>query len=76
MTNRDPRGITGATSALLTVSEAAEMLGTSKSTLYRSIQEGISPVPIVVIRRRPFIARRSVERLLEGGEPLEVNSEG
>ena len=47
------------------------MLGVSRSTLYRSLQRGSSPVPVIVLNGRARIARRALERLLEGtAEPL------
>ena len=51
---------------LLSVEEAANLLGETRSTLYRSIKEGTFPLPIFRIGRRIRIPRRSVERLLDG----------
>ena len=51
---------------LLSVEEAAILLGETRSTLYRSINEGTFPLPIFRIGRRIRIPRRSVERLLDG----------
>ncbi len=51
---------------LLSVEEAANLLGETRSTLYRSIKEGSFPLPIFRIGRRIRIPRRSVERLLNG----------
>ena len=51
---------------LLSVEEAASLLGETRSTLYRSIKEGTFPLPIFRIGRRIRIPRRSVERLLDG----------
>ena len=51
---------------LLSVEEAANLLGETRSTLYRSIKEGSFPLLIFRIGRRIRIPRRSVERLLNG----------
>ena len=51
---------------LLSVEEAALLLGETRSTLYRSIKAGDFPLPIFRIGRRIRIPRRSVERLLAG----------
>ena len=47
---------------LLSVEEAAVLLGETRSTLYRSIKAGTFPLPIFRIGRRIRIPRRSVER--------------
>lgn len=51
---------------LLSVEEAALLLGETRSTLYRSIKAGDFPLPIFRLGRRIRIPRRSVERLLAG----------
>ena len=51
---------------LLSVEEAAILLGETRSTLYRAIKAGDFPLPIFRIGRRIRIPRRSVERLLSG----------
>jgi excisionase family DNA binding protein len=51
---------------LLSVEEAAALLGETRSTLYRAIKAGDFPLPIFRIGRRIRIPRRSVERLLSG----------
>ena len=51
---------------LLSVEEAAVLLGETRSTLYRSIKAGTFPLPIFRIGQRIRIPRRSIERLLAG----------
>jgi excisionase family DNA binding protein len=51
---------------LLSVEEAAALLGETRSTLYRAIKAGSFPLPIFRIGQRIRIPRRSVERLLAG----------
>jgi excisionase family DNA binding protein len=51
---------------LLSVEEAAVLLGETRSTLYRAIKAGPFPLPIFKIGQRLRIPRRSVERLLAG----------
>jgi excisionase family DNA binding protein len=51
---------------LLSVEEAAILLGETRSTVYRAIKAGDFPLPIFRIGRRIRIPRRSVERLLAG----------
>jgi excisionase family DNA binding protein len=53
-------------SPLLSVEEAAELLGQSRSSLYRSIHKGDLPLPLVRIAGRWRIPRRAVERLIDG----------
>ena len=62
------------TPALVSVSEAAEMLGVTRSTLYRSIARGDCPLALVRINGRLRIPRRAVERLL-AGEPPDTGKE-
>jgi excisionase family DNA binding protein len=51
---------------LLSVEEAAVLLGETRSTLYRAIKAGTFPLPIFRIGQRIRIPRRSVERVLAG----------
>jgi excisionase family DNA binding protein len=57
---------------LLSIEEAAEMLGVGRSSLYRSIQRGDLPLPLFRINCRYWVARRAVEFLIDGGEPQPV----
>jgi excisionase family DNA binding protein len=61
--------------ALLSVREAAWLLGVGKSTLYRAIEQGNCPLPCVVLGKQIRIARVAVERLL-AGDPLVTCSVG
>jgi excisionase family DNA binding protein len=54
---------------LLSVEEAALLLGESRSSIYRSIERGDLPLPVFRINGRLRIARRAVERLLAGELP-------
>jgi excisionase family DNA binding protein len=58
----------GRPKALLSVDEAAEMLGQSRSSLYRAIHAGDTPFPVYKIGtfRIPALA---IERLLNGEAP-------
>jgi excisionase family DNA binding protein len=60
----------GTVAPLLSVDETAIILGTSRSSIYRSIERGDLPVPVFKINGRLRIARRAVERLLAGELPL------
>lgn len=51
---------------LVSVEEAAEILGQSRSSLYRAIERDDVPVPVFTINGRYRIARRSLERLIAG----------
>jgi excisionase family DNA binding protein len=53
-------------SPLLSVAEAAELLGISHSAIYRSIKRGDLPLPLITISGRWRIPRRAVEQLIEG----------
>lgn len=55
-----------ATKPLLSVDEAAILLGLSRSSLYRSLQRGDLPLPVCTINGRHRIPHRAVERLLAG----------
>ena len=56
-------------SALLSVEEAATLLGIDRATCYRAIRNDTLPVPVVRLGGRIRIPKRAVERLLEGTEP-------
>jgi excisionase family DNA binding protein len=53
----------------LSVEEAAELLGQSRSSLYRAITKGDLPLPMFRMSGRIRIPRRAVERLIEGDVP-------
>lgn len=55
---------------LLSVEEAAILLGESRSSVYRSIDRGDLPLPVFRINGRLRIPRRAVERLIDGELPL------
>lgn len=59
-----------ATKPLLSVEDVATLLGQSRSSIYRAIERGDLPLPVFTINGRLRIARRSVERLLDGEAPL------
>jgi len=52
--------------ALLSVEEAATLLGVARDTVYRAIRAGTLPLPVYVIGKRMRIPRLAVERLLQG----------
>lgn len=60
------------TKPLLSVEQTAVLLGESRSALYRSIERGDFPLPVFRINGRLRIARRSVERLIDGVLPVTV----
>jgi excisionase family DNA binding protein len=66
MTSARDKRIGDPSKPLLSVEEAAVLLGESRSSIYRSIGRGDIPVPIFRINGRLRIARRAVERLLAG----------
>ena len=51
---------------LVSVEEAAVLLGETRSTLYRAIKDGNFPIPVHRIGSRIRIPRRSIERFLAG----------
>lgn len=51
---------------LLSVEEAAILLGETRSTLYRAVKQPDFPLPVHRIGKRLRIPRRAVERLLDG----------
>lgn len=59
-----------ATKPLLSIDETAILLGTSRSALYRAIEKGDFPLPLVEMAGRRRVPRVAVERLLRG-EPLD-----
>lgn len=54
---------------LVSIDEAAVLLGASRSSVYRSIERGDLPLPVFRINGRLRIARRAVERLIAGEPP-------
>jgi excisionase family DNA binding protein len=52
---------------LVSVSEAARLLGVSRITIYRWIAAGFGP-PRVMHGRRPAIERAAIDRFLTGGD--------
>lgn len=54
------------TKPLLSVEDAAVLLGQSRSSIYRAIDRGDLPLPVFTINGRLRIPRRAVERLLDG----------
>lgn len=54
---------------LLSVEETAILLGETRSTLYRALKAGTSPLPVFRIGSRIRIPRRAVERLVDGLDP-------
>jgi excisionase family DNA binding protein len=54
---------------LVSVEEAAEMLGQSRSSLYRAIDQGSIPVPVIKIGGRYRIARVALQRIIDGEAP-------
>ncbi len=55
---------------LLSIEEAAVLLGLSRSALYRSVEKHDLPLPLFRISGRWRIPRRAVERLLDGEMPV------
>ena len=51
---------------LLTVSQAAVLLGSDRSTVYKAIGDDRFPLPVVRLNRQILIPRVAVERLLGG----------
>ncbi len=65
-----------ATKPLLSVEDVATLLGHSRSSIYRAIERGDLPLPVFTINGRLRVARRSVERLLDGEAPLPAATGG
>ena len=61
--------VTSGAKRLLSVEEAAELLDTSRATLYRAIKRGDLPLPLFTIGRRLRIPRAAIERVLDGQSP-------
>lgn len=57
------------TKALLSVDEAALLLGIARSTAYRAITTGTFPVPIIRVGGRWRISHEALRRLLDGEKP-------
>lgn len=55
---------------LLSIEEAAVLLGETRSTLYRAIKQPDFPLPVHRIGKRLRIPRRAVERLVAGLPPV------
>ena len=55
-----------ATKPLLSVEDTAVLLGQSRSSIYRAIDRGDLPLPVITINGRLRVPRRAVERLLDG----------
>jgi hypothetical protein len=53
---------------LVNVEEAARMLGIGRASLYRAIQRGDAPVPVVTCNGRYWVPRRALERLIDGSD--------
>lgn len=58
--------LASATKPLLSVTEAADMLGYDRATLYRAIRDGVAPFPVIRVRRQMRIPRLAIERLTTG----------
>ncbi len=54
---------------LLSVEEAANLLGATRSTLYRAVKAGTLPLPVFRIGSRIRIPRLAVENLIAGKDP-------
>lgn len=54
---------------LVSVEEAAEMFGQSRSSLYRAIAMGSFPIPVLEIGGRYRISRAAIQRLIDGESP-------
>ena len=57
---------------LLSVEETANLLGETRSTLYRALKAGTLPLPVFRIGSRIRIPRRAVERLIDGLDPEQL----
>ena len=55
---------------LLSIEEAAEMLGIHRCTLHRSIERGDFPLPLFQINARWLVPRKAVEALIDGATAL------
>lgn len=59
---------------LLTVGQAAQLLGVGRSTLYDGIRSGESNVPVLRIGKQWRVPLAAVERILGGGGMAPVDS--
>lgn len=60
---------------LLSIAEAARVLGMSRRTADRAIAAGAFPVPVFrVTPRRPKVSRAMLDRYLATGEPVRVSA--
>ncbi len=71
-TTMGARDLRLAAKPLLSVDDTAVLLGQSRSSIYRAIERGDLPLPVITINGRLRIPRRAVERLLEGDVPQHV----
>lgn len=69
-------GRSGGSRALVSVEEAATLLGVTRDTIYRAIKAKTLPVPVYVIGKRMRIPRLAIERLLEGSMPSSSPASG
>lgn len=60
---------------LLTVSEAAILLGSDRSTLYKAIGADRFPLPVVRLNRQILIPRAALERLVKGAIDYDVKGD-
>jgi excisionase family DNA binding protein len=51
---------------LLTVTQAAVLLGTDRSTLYKAIGDNRFPLPVIRLNRQILIPRAALDRLISG----------
>lgn len=54
--------------ALLSISQAARLLGIGRSTLYNGVRTGASAVPVVRVGKQWRVPRAAIERLLDGSQ--------
>jgi excisionase family DNA binding protein len=55
--------------AFLSIEETSVLLGISRATVYRSVQRGDFPIPVVQLNGRLRVPRLAVERLMNGTAP-------
>ncbi len=75
-TQRPPPRRTAGLPPLLSVGEAAKLLGAGRSTLYAAIRSGHSSVPVVRVARQWRVPLAAVERILEGIDVAGVRAVG
>ena len=61
---------------LLSIDEAAILLGITRSTAYRAIHNGTFPVPVIKLGGRLRISRAALDRVLSGDELTDNNIAG